>query len=379
MPNVSLRTTMTTRTAQIRRGNEYTWLCQVILLIIFSSTEIHAAFDNGLLLDSRTFSPGRPGRDIRSNAFLSTSLSTLNSMHDDSLHEALSSSVNFAMDPQSEAARCITSRLGLSSEQHERLSHLSSLVVDWNEKINLVSRKDCRKDVVFGRHILPSIALVALPNCPFNGSQKKVVDVGTGGGFPGLPLAIAFPDADFCLVDSIGKKLAAVESMVDELKLPNVRVHHGRAEEMTDDIGSRHRGAYDVCVGRSVAALPKFCFWIDELIKPRTKDEEGGQLVYIIGGDIEESVLSLAKGDTPIDDLLKQEGASDKRILLFDQEAVASIASASGDVKQQRGRGRRKAGATRANKRPKGQWAKRDNSPKQRGYEGFKRYSTNEI
>jgi 16S rRNA (guanine527-N7)-methyltransferase len=300
-------------------------------------------------------------------------------MHDGSLYEtpsSSSSSVNFAMDPQSEEARGITSRLGLSSEQHDRLSRLASLVVEWNEKINLVSRKDCREDVIFGRHILPSVALAALANCPFDGSQKKVVDVGTGGGFPGLPLAIAFPDADFCLVDSVGKKLVAVEGMLEELQLPNVRVHHGRAEEMTDDIleGSRHRGAYDVVVGRSVAALPTFCFWINELIKLRTNDEEGGKLIYIIGGDIDESLLSQAKVDTLIDALLEREGASDKRILSFDQEAVASIASASGEVKQVRGPGRRKPGVKRANKKAKGSWAKRDNkTAKERGYDGFQR------
>ena len=314
------------------------------------------------------FSSGRQGRDFSSNVFLSTaSPLTLFSILDGSIHKTPSSLMNFAMDPQSEVARWITSWLRLSSEQHECLSCLASLIMDWNEKINLVSRKDCRKEVVFGRHILPSIALTALPNCPFSGAQKKVVDVGTGGGFPGLPLAIAFVDADFCLVDSVGKKLTAVEYMVDELRLPNVRVHHGRAEEMTDDTleGSHHQGAYNVCVGHSVVALPKFCFWINELIKPRTKYEEGGQLVYIIGGEIEASVLSLAKSDTPIDDLLEQEGTLDKRILLFDQKAVASIASASGEVKQQCGHERRKASATRAKRRPKGQWVKWDKSPKQ--------------
>jgi 16S rRNA (guanine527-N7)-methyltransferase len=374
---------MTTRTAHNNpKGIEYKWLDRLIpLLIIFASLEVHAAFDIRLgITDSR--------RDTRNNVFLSTiPPSKLYSIHDDgSLSEtpsssssSSSSSVNFAMDPQSKEARGITSRLGLSSEQHDRLSRLASLVVEWNEKINLVSRRDCREDVVFGRHILPSIALAALADCPFRGSSpKRVLDVGTGGGFPGLPLAIAFPDADFCLVDSVGKKLVAVRGMAEELRLPNVRVHHGRAEEMTDDIleGSRHRGAYDVVVGRSVAALPKFCVWIDELIKPTPNDGGGGgKLVYIIGGDIEESLLSQARADTPIDALLEREGASDKRILLFDREAVASIASSSGEVKQVRGPGRPKPGVKRGNKKAKGAWAKRDNkTAKDRGYDSFKRY-----
>lgn len=278
------------------------------------------------------------------------------------------------MEPDSEEAHLITFRLGLNKDQHQALGNLASLVVEWNEKINLVSRKDCTESVVFGRHVLPSIALASLPH--FAASQNKIVDVGTGGGFPGLPLAIAYPDATFLLVDSVGKKIKAVEAMAEELGLTNVETHHGRAEELVDDAfkGHLHRGAYNICVGRSVAPLPKFCFWITDLLKKQDKGE-GGRLLYIIGGDIDNDVLSRAESVVAIDDLLDCPGASDKRILVLDQEDVASIAAASGEKKQQRGPAKPRSNPRRTRSKPKGEWTKRDNSSqKQRGYDSFKRY-----
>jgi len=344
---------------------------RIILLIVLMATEIHAAFHAVVQTHASRRHPWRHQVILPANNELAASHLPLYSSYDDDIEQQqqqVSSSINFAMDPDSDEAKAVTSRLGLTEQQHKQLSQLASLVVDWNERINLVSRRDCNVEVVFGRHILPSIALASTNE---EWADKKVIDVGTGGGFPGLPLAIAYPDTQFMLVDSVGKKLKAVEEMSNELDLINVRVHHGRAEEMVDDIleGSRHEGAYDVCVGRSVAALPKFCFWINELIKP-----ESGRLVYIIGGDIEDSLLSQADSHVAIDNVLEQDGASDKRILIFDQEAVASIAAASGEVKRKRGKP--KAKVERTGKKAKGQWTKRDIKPKKRGYDDFKRYST---
>lgn len=351
----------------------FIWTCT--LLYAISVTEIEAAFFSGA---QRKTAPKRWSEHCQSilghqlDGTLwgqSTALNRLYTSSNDGVDEqvAFSSSVSFAMDPESDDAREVTERLGLSEEQHTQLSQLASLVVEWNERINLVSRRDCNVENVFGRHVLPSIALAA--NTDWNG--LKVIDVGTGGGFPGLPLAIIYPEAEFMLVDSVGKKLKAVEEMARELELTNVRIHHGRAEEMTDDIleGSRdHLGAYDVCLGRSVAALPKFCFWISELIKP-----ESGRLVYIIGGDIEDGLLAQVESDVAIDNVLDQDGASDKRILTFNQEAVALIAAASGEVKRKRGKP--KAKVVRANKqKAKGQWKKGRDEPKQRGFDDFQRY-----
>lgn len=273
-------------------------------------------------------------------------------------------SVDFAMGPTSEEARAIVrEHLGLSMEQHKQLAALAVLVVEWNNKINLVSRVDCKPEVIFGRHILPSLAACKTGVIE---SETQIVDVGTGGGFPGLPLAIAYPDCEFLLVDSVGKKLTAVQDMADQLGLVNVKTHHGRAEVLKAQ-------KYDLCVGRSVAAIPTYCFWIQKLLKKKT-----GKLLYMIGGDIEEKLIQQAELDQDIDGLLDCPGASDKRVLVFSQSAVTSIAAASGEKirvpdPSKTGNKTMKKKVTRA----KGEWTKRDRSaPKQRGYENFQRFDS---
>lgn len=303
--------------------------------------------------------------------------------------------MEFAMNPTGETARqIIRDQLGLSLEQHQQLAALAVLVVDWNSRINLISRRDCTTDVVFGRHILPSLApcgmketqrVFPLPVDSGNDDNKKVtsfqvVDVGTGGGFPGLPLAIAYPQCSFLLVDSVGKKLAAVQDMANQLGLTNVKTHHGRAEVLSSQ-------KFDLCVGRSVAAIPTYCFWIQNLLKKDT-----GKLVYIIGGEIEEEILQQVESDQPIDDLLQYPGVSDKRVLVFPQAQVRNIAAASGEKIHQgislgsstTGKRAMRAGnqSSKANtpkpKSSKGQWTRRDptTTPKQRGYENFKRFDS---
>jgi len=274
------------------------------------------------------------------------------------------------MNPTSDEARQIVrDRLGLSLSQFQQLAALAVLVVDWNDKINLVSRKDCTTDVIFGRHILPSLAA-----CSTKMIQPKmqIVDVGTGGGFPGLPLAIAYPECDFLLVDSVGKKLTAVQDMANQLGLKNVQTYHGRAEVLRNQ-----HYKYDLCVGRSVAAIPTYCFWIQNLLKKET-----GKLIYMIGGDIEEKVLSQTEFDEDIDQLLEFPGVSDKRVLIFPHQAVVSIAAASGEkirVPDPTTVMRRKSSSAKS-KPAKGEWKKRDRTtsttPKSRGYENFQRFDS---
>jgi len=319
----------------------------------------------------------------------------------DDEHSFSSTSSSFAIDPKSEEAHNILNSLGITdTKQQEQLQKLSRLVVEWNGRLNLISRKDCTVDVVFGRHILPALALNAIPDflppsssgdgdgasASSSTSNPRVIDVGTGGGFPGVPLAIIYPHAQFVLVDSVGKKLKAVQEMVDDLGLTNVQTHHGRVEEMVDASGGGklHKGAYDVCVGRSVTALPRFCFWIQDLLKKGESvedgvgEEGGGKLVYIIGGEIEPMVLSRVRLDITIDTLIGRDGVSDKRTLVVDRRDVVAIAAKSGETKVKRGAtGKNKSNQTKKSgkENAKGSWVKRDsNEKKQRGYENFKRY-----
>ena len=347
---------------------------------------------------------------------------SLNHSDDDETSSSSSSSdhatngdyTDFALDPYSPVARSITSSLGITEEQHDQLTSLACLVVEWNERLNLVSRKDCSIPIVFGRHILPSIAIGAVSpsnasttasaadNDTFhrsirtsifslsngadtssNTKKTRVIDVGTGGGFPGLPLAILFPHVEFLLIDSIGKKLKAIEEMTQALHISNVKTYHGRVEEMSSHPihGLLHKNAYDFCVARSVAALPTFCFWIQDLLK-----EKHGQLLYIIGGDINPYVQSKILRDIPINHIFQREDISEKHILIFPSKHVLDIAAHSGEKKRIVGVPRIKSStkssssssnANRKTSSSQGAWKKRDNSiKKDRGYNDFKRYES---
>ena len=294
---------------------------------------------------------------------------------DDGNQGCSTTSANFAMDPSSpEANRILQQHLGLTDEQCKKLKQLSSLIVEWNDRVNLVSRKDCTESVVFGRHILPCLAPLMVTasdgdDLVMNNNQR-VVDVGTGGGFPGLPLAIAYPDSNFLLVDSVGKKLKAVQNIADRLGLRNLKTHHGRAEDLLQE------KRFDICVGRSVAAIPKYCLWIQHLLKPRD-----GKLLYLIGGDIEQGLLSETVCNVDIDQLLDHPGVSDKKILVFPQESVTQIALSTGEkLPRRQGQSKSKSSKQKSStkrKKAKGQWSNRTpEAPKQRGYDGFQRYDS---
>ena len=285
-------------------------------------------------------------------------------------------SLSYPTSPESQTL-CLET-LSITPEQYKQLQKLASLVVEWNERINLISRKDCSVSVVWERHILPSISIKAwkTDDNPLH-TAKTSVDVGTGGGFPGLPLAIIYPDIDFVLLDSVGKKLTAVGDMADELGLDNVQTHHGRAEELTNV-------QFDVATGRSVSALPQFCTWMHHLVKPST-----GNLLYWIGGEVPQTVLDLATSDTGIVDawIPALADTCDKHVLQFGQAAVVRIAKESGIVlpnkKSSPHNNRKKKSTNRSNKSTaskqrtaKGAWDKDRAAPKQRGYEGFKRYDS---
>lgn len=161
---------------------------------------------------------------------------------------------------------------GLSEEQKEKFSRLEDLYREWNEKINVISRKDM--DAFWVHHVLHSLAIAKVIRfCP----ETKVMDVGTGGGFPGIPLAILFPETDFYLVDSIGKKIKVVEGVRDALGLQNVKAGQIRVEMVKEK--------QDFIVSRAVTAFPVFVGWVKDKIRKEQKNALENGILYLKGGD----------------------------------------------------------------------------------------------
>ena len=151
---------------------------------------------------------------------------------------------------------------------------LGGLYTEWNNRINVISRKDI--DHLYERHVLHSLAIAKvisfLPGA-------RVLDVGTGGGFPGLPLAILFPETEFHLIDSIGKKLKVVDAVVEALHLQNVTTRHIRAEQLT--------GQYDFVVSRAVTSISAFLPWMKNKIALHNRHTLPNGLFFLKGGDLE--------------------------------------------------------------------------------------------
>ena len=166
---------------------------------------------------------------------------------------------------------------GLSDKQKEQFHDLYALYEDWNSKINVVSRKEFH--LFYERHILHSLSIAAVVEFE---SGSKVLDVGTGGGFPGIPLAIMFPDCQFHLVDSIGKKIKVVEGVAESLGLENVRAEQVRMEQVKEK--------YDVIVTRAVAPLLKLKNWLNGKLDTKSKKAVQG-LICLKGGDLTEEII----------------------------------------------------------------------------------------
>ena len=165
----------------------------------------------------------------------------------------------------------------LTEDQIEKFEKLESLYQDWNLKINVVSRKDI--DELYLRHVLHSLAIAKV--MPFK-DGSKLLDVGTGGGFPGIPLAILFPECSFHLVDSIAKKIKVVNEVVEGLELTNVKTTHSRVEDVND--------TYDFIISRAVAVMPTFVHWVKgKIAKQQSNDLKNG-ILYLKGGDLTEEL-----------------------------------------------------------------------------------------
>ncbi len=168
----------------------------------------------------------------------------------------------------------------LSSNQIRQFKQLPSLYENWNTQINVVSRKDV--DALLERHVLHSLGIAKVMSFE---SGSNVLDVGTGGGFPGIPLAILFPEVNFFLVDSIGKKIKVVQAIVDSLELQNVRAEHKRAEKIEEK--------FDFVVSRAVTRMPDFLKWIRNSFKKECTNEFPNGLLYLKGGDLTDEMTSV--------------------------------------------------------------------------------------
>jgi 16S rRNA (guanine527-N7)-methyltransferase len=170
----------------------------------------------------------------------------------------------------------------LSERQKNQFSKLFDLYSDWNEKINVISRKDIEN--LYVNHVLHSLGIAKV--MAFK-PGAQVLDVGTGGGFPGIPLAILFPETHFHLVDSIGKKITVVNAVAQELGLRNVKGEQIRAEQI--------KSKYDFIVSRAVTRLKEFYGWIHQKVKDKSDHELDNGILYLKGGDLDEELRELKK------------------------------------------------------------------------------------
>lgn len=170
----------------------------------------------------------------------------------------------------------------LSEVQKEQFSKLYDLYSDWNSKINVVSRKDI--DELYLRHVLHSLGIAKVIQFK---DGTSIMDVGTGGGFPGIPLAILYPECKFHLVDSINKKLKVVDAVTEELGLTNVKTSHKRAEEINE--------TFDFIVSRAVTAMPSFVGWVKNKVSKKSKNDHKNGILYLKGGNLTEELQNYPK------------------------------------------------------------------------------------
>ncbi|MFV0507025.1 MAG: 16S rRNA (guanine(527)-N(7))-methyltransferase RsmG [Bacteroidales bacterium] len=194
----------------------------------------------------------------------------------------------------------------LDAGKLEKFEKLQGLYAEWNEKINVISRKDI--DLLYERHVLHSLSIAKFTKFA---PQSSILDIGTGGGFPGIPLAIMFPDLRFTLVDSIAKKIKVVNEVASSLGLCNVNAFQGRAENIKDK--------FDFVVCRAVTAMPAIVGWMNGKIKTENNNPIPNGIICLKGGDLNEE-LSKYKCKTELlelSSLFEEEFFDTKKIVYF--------------------------------------------------------------
>jgi 16S rRNA (guanine527-N7)-methyltransferase len=192
----------------------------------------------------------------------------------------------------------------LTEKQKKQFTQLYFLYSDWNEKINVISRKDIEN--LYINHVLHSLGIAKVNEFK---PGTSVLDVGTGGGFPGIPLAILFPETQFHLVDSIGKKITVVKNVAEALELKNVKAEQIRAEQI--------KGEYDFIVSRAVTRLKEFYSWVNKKVKKNSVHKMYNGILYLKGGDLDEELAELKKSHQVINlsDYFKEEFFETKKVV----------------------------------------------------------------
>lgn len=197
----------------------------------------------------------------------------------------------------------------LNETQLAQFDKLQEIYEDWNSKINVISRKDMEQFYV--HHVLHSLGIAKV--MAFQ-PETKVLDIGTGGGFPGIPLAILFPETHFHLVDSIGKKITVVKDAVKQLKLGNVEAQQARAEELVRK--------YDFVISRAVTQMVNFYPWVKGKIKKEDFNEFPNGILYLKGGDVDEEMEELDKSYVVyhLEDYFKEDFFQTKKVIYMPWE-----------------------------------------------------------
>ncbi|OYX23109.1 MAG: 16S rRNA (guanine(527)-N(7))-methyltransferase RsmG [Algoriphagus sp. 32-45-6] len=197
----------------------------------------------------------------------------------------------------------------LTEKQIEQFDRLEELYQEWNAKINVISRKDM--DQFYVHHVLHSLGIAKVTGFQLG---TKVLDIGTGGGFPGIPLAIFFPDTHFHLVDSIGKKITVVKEVAKALKLGNVEAQQARAESLVRK--------YDFVISRAVTRMINFYPWVKGKIKREDFNEFQNGILYLKGGDVDEEMEELDKSYVTyhLSDYFKEDFFETKKVVYMPWE-----------------------------------------------------------